>query len=226
MSLVVELGEHLLQRIVVTRSKEGERRGESAGADARHQVEFRTIAACGPAGKHAGAEGAICAAAGNSQEAHDRPAVLPRQLCDGRRGPAPTSPWPWRRHWEEARRPRSGCSLRPCPPLSRRSPTPMERDCAEAMRRRQDLTPPRRTRKDDVAPARAPRSLIVWARKNSRLVYQERGRFAARSSKGKKRSTAGCQSLHGLASTFCQVESGAKVSILRAILSVRQPRSF
>ena len=119
---------------------------------------------------------------GSSRPAGRSPSVT----GDGRRGLAPTSPWPWRRHWEEARRPRSGCSLRPCPPLSRRSPTPMERDCAEAMRRRQDLTPPRRTRKDDVAPARAPRSLIVWARKNSRLVYQERGRFAAAPLKAKK----------------------------------------
>ena len=78
MSLVVELGEDLLQRIVVTRSEEGERRGQRAGADARHQVEFRAIAAFGPAGKNAGAEGAVRAAAGNSQEADDRPAAFPR----------------------------------------------------------------------------------------------------------------------------------------------------
>ena len=77
MSLVVEFGEHLFQRIVVTRSKEGERRGQRAGADACHQVEFRAIAALGPAGENAGTEGAVRTAAGNSQEADDRPATLP-----------------------------------------------------------------------------------------------------------------------------------------------------
>ena len=64
MSLVVELGEDLLQRVVVARSEKRKRRGERAGATPVTTIEFRARACSGPARKNAGTEGAVGAAAG------------------------------------------------------------------------------------------------------------------------------------------------------------------
>jgi hypothetical protein len=62
-----------LQSRVVARPEKGERRRQRAGADAGDDVEFGTVATRGPADQEACAECAIGAAAGNGEEAHQRP---------------------------------------------------------------------------------------------------------------------------------------------------------
>ena len=80
----VVLGPDLAQLVIVGGTQERKRRDQGAGADARHHLELRPVAALGPAGQQARTERAIAGAARQRQVLDHRP--LPEQA--GRHGHA------------------------------------------------------------------------------------------------------------------------------------------